>query len=152
MRLRGENIIITPDRFDPEVELAGFRRWPQCAGAGAIVSFTGLVRGEADGLTLSHYPGFTELQIEKMAQQAMQRWSLLGYKIIHRIGDMRPQDPIVFIAAASPHRRAAFEAVDFIMDYLKSQAAFWKQETRGGETRWIEPRCEDMRDLKRWSK
>jgi len=140
---------ITDSAFDPEAELAAFRQ--ESEGAGAVVSFTGIVRGEADVLTLSHYPGFTESEVARIGEQAAQRWPLLGYKIIHRIGAMTPGEVIVFVAAASAHRRAAFEAADFMMDYLKSDAPFWKQEETDGKAQWIEPRGADVNDLKRWS-
>lgn len=151
MGFETDHITITDCTFEPEVELALFRRSSQAAGAGGVVSFTGLVRGDADVLTLSHYAGFTEAQIARIGKQAAKRWPLLAYRVIHRIGAMTPGEPIVFVAAASPHRRAAFEAVDFMMDYLKSEAPFWKQEERAGETHWIEPRREDADDLKRWN-
>ena len=120
MSVSADHITITDIIFDPEAELARFRVLNN--GAGAVVSFTGSVRGEADVLTLSHYPGFTEAEVARIGDQAMQRWPLLNYKIIHRVGAMTPGEVIVFVAAASLHRRAAFEAVDYIMDYLKSDA------------------------------
>lgn len=120
--------------------------------AGAIASFTGIVRKQGDitALTLSHFPGFTEVEVTKIANTAMGRWPLTACHIVHRVGEMVPGDTIVFVATASKHRRDAFEAVDFIMDYLKSKAPFWKQESRGHETSWIEPRDADISDRKRW--
>lgn len=122
--------------------------------AGAIATFSGIVRGEGDiqSLTLSHFEGFTETEVGNIAATAMKRWPLNACRINHRVGTMVPGDTIVFVATASKHRRAAFEAVDFIMDYLKSEAPFWKQETRDETTRWIEPRQDDMTDRQRWER
>jgi len=144
-------IRIAETSFDPEAELKAFRQ--KVLGAGALASFTGLVRNdnETESLTLTHYPGFTEKHIDAFAQEAATRWSLDGYHIIHRVGRMLPSEPIVFVATASAHRRDAFEACDFLMDKLKSEAPFWKQETQAGQTKWIEPRAQDVADLKRWS-
>lgn len=144
-------IRISDQPFDPERELAAFRRAQ--SQSGAIASFTGLVRndGQTEVLTLSHYPRFTETHIEAFLREAKARWALHGATIIHRVGRMEPGEPIVFVATASPHRRAAFEACDFLMDHLKSEAPFWKSETRAGRSEWIEPRHEDAADLGRWS-
>jgi len=144
------SVIITDKPFDPEAAHAEFRN--SIGDAGAIVAFTGLVRGKdnVSSLTLSHYPDFTESEITRIGKKASLQWQLAGWHVTHRIGEMKPGEPIVFVAAASPHRREAFEAADFIMDYLKSEAPFWKQETRAGETDWIEPREQDLTDIKRW--
>jgi len=141
---------ICEDSFDPEVEHKAFR--DEVGGAGAIVAFTGLVRGEGEDLTLtlSHYPDFTESQILEIAKTAETRWPLTGWRILHRVGAMKAEEPIVFVATASRHRRDAFEAADFLMDYLKSEAAFWKSESVDGKERWIEPRTQDITDKKRW--
>ena len=137
--------------IQPEGELAAFRN--ALPNAGAIASFIGVVRddGETETLTLSHYPGFTEKQIAGFVEQAKIRWALLGALIVHRVGEMSVGQPIVLVAAASAHRRDAFEACDYLMDRLKCDAPFWKQETVGGETRWIEPRAQDRNDRDRWS-
>ena len=137
--------------FDPEAEHKAFR--DKVGGAGAIVAFTGLVRGDGPDLTLtlSHYPDFTESQILDIAKQAEARWALMGWHILHRVGAMKAEEPIVFVATASRHRRDAFEAADFLMDYLKSEAAFWKSETVDGKDSWIEPRAQDITDKKRWT-
>lgn len=143
---------VSEEMFDPELAHKSFRE--AVKGAGAIVAFTGLVRGEGQDeliLTLSHYPDFTETEINKIAQTAEERWPLTGWHIIHRVGRMTADEPIVFVATASVHRRAAFEAADFIMDYLKSEAPFWKSETIDGKQNWIEPRGQDITDKKRWS-
>ena len=142
---------ICDESFDPEAEHKAFRE--TIGGAGAIVAFTGLVRGEGENLTLtlSHYPDFTESQILGIAKQAESRWPLAGWRILHRVGAMKAEEPIVFVATASRHRRDAFEAADFLMDFLKSEAAFWKSESVDGKTRWIEPRAQDIDDKKRWT-
>ena len=149
-------IRISDIAIDPEAELAVFRAG--LPNAGAIASFTGIVRDDGptdkdktQSLTLSHYPGFTEKQIESFVAQAEERWALEGSFILHRVGRMTVGEPIVVVATASSHRRDAFEACDFLMDRLKCDAPFWKQETVGGETRWIEPREQDRSDLNRWS-
>ena len=152
-----DNIIITTDSFSPEGEIARFRA--SLENSGAIVSFTGIVRDltPTDDLTdtvtalhLQHYPGFTEQQISTFAQTALDRFDIQNLLVIHRVGTMAPSDPIVLVAVAAVHRRAAFEAADYLMDYLKSSAPFWKKETRGTQSVWIEPRIEDYKDKARW--
>ena len=125
------------------------------AGAGAIVTFSGLVRphsaeGEVTTLHLQAYSPMTENGIRHAVDAATKRWALGAVHVIHRIGDMMPGDPIVFVATAAPHRRAAFEAADFLMDYLKTDAVFWKKEVTASGSNWIEPRAEDYRDRSRW--
>ncbi len=143
-------IEISDQPFDPETRLADFRR--QLTHSGGLVSFTGIVRGEdgVDALELSHFEGFTQAQIEAITRKAQMRWPLEGILIIHRVGKMITNEPIVLVAAASKHRREAFEAADFLMDYLKSEAPFWKQEYSGENQTWIEPRERDDHDKKRW--
>jgi len=120
--------------------------------AGGIVSFVGKVRPDRDveELELRHYAPLTLKGMEELADATLARWSLEGVLLHHRTGGMRPGDSIVLVAAAARHRRAAFEAADFAMDHLKSDAWFWKREKRGGEWRWIDPRAEDHADLRRW--
>ena len=144
-------IRISDIAIEPEQELKFFR--DAIANAGAIASFIGVVRddGETEALTLSHYPGFTEKQIEGFVAQAEARWDLKASLILHRIGRMIAGEPIVLVAVASAHRREAFEACDFLMDKLKCEAPFWKQETVNGQEKWIEPRSKDQQDLARWS-
>lgn len=144
-------IRISETSIEPEAELSAFRR--SLPNAGAIASFIGVVRddGETEVLTLSHYPGFTEAQIEGFVKEAEARWALQGTFILHRVGDMHVGDPIVVVAAGSAHRRDAFEACDFLMDRLKCDAPFWKKETVNGKSQWIEPRNQDRSDLDRWS-
>jgi len=143
-------VLISDQGFDPEDAHKRFRQ--EMSGAGAIVAFTGLVRADEDvsQLSLSHYPGFTEKEVERIAGEAVTRWQLDGVSVIHRVGNMQPDEPIVFVATASAHRRQAFEAADFIMDYLKSDAPFWKKEYMNGTGEWIEPRSEDYKDKERW--
>ena len=121
--------------------------------AGGIVSFTGKVRGD-DGVTaleLSHYEKLTLPGMRDLAFEAQSRFAVEGLLAWHRVGTMHPGDAIVLVAAAAPHRRAAFEAADYLMDHLKSAAWFWKRELRDREWRWIEPRAEDHEDRARWS-
>ena len=119
--------------------------------SGGIASFIGQVREEAEALELTHYPPLTLPGMTEIADTALDRWQLGGLLVWHRVGRLGPGEPIVLVAAAARHRRAAFEAVDFTMDHLKSAAWFWKRELRGGEWTWIEPRPEDRADLGRWT-
>ena len=124
---------------------------------GAIASFTGLVRDLNEGdevslLTLEHYPGMTENQLEQIASEADSRWPLQAISIIHRVGTLAPGDQIVLVITASPHRGAAYEANEFIMDYLKTRATFWKKETLENRSRWVESRGSDDAALMRWKK
>lgn len=122
---------------------------------GAVVSFIGLVRDfnerpDVTALTLEHYPGMTEQALADITEQAMQRWSLQGVSLIHRVGCLSPGDPIVLVLVASAHRRDAFDACAFIMDFLKTRAPFWKKEhTRSGHY-WVAEREADQRDANRW--
>ena len=146
-------ITLTSDPFDPAERLSAFTE--RVAGAGAVVSFTGLVRpdacaGRVKTLHLQAYLPMTQTGIQSAYDQALSRWPLIAAEIVHRTGDMVPGDAIVFVATASTHRRAAFEAADFLMDYLKTDAVFWKKETREDEEVWIEPRAADYTDRARW--
>ena len=120
--------------------------------AGGIVSFVGKVRPDSnvEALELRHYAPLTLKGMEDLADATLARWPLEGVLLHHRTGSMHPGDPIVLVAAAARHRRDAFEAADFAMDHLKSDAWFWKREKRAGEWHWIDPRAEDHADLKRW--
>jgi molybdopterin synthase catalytic subunit len=120
--------------------------------SGGIASFVGKVRPDEDveALELSHYAPLTLSGMESLASETLARWPLDGVLIHHRTGMMRPGEPIVLVAAAARHRRDAFEAADFAMDHLKSDAWFWKREKRAGAWRWIEPREQDHADLARW--
>ena len=123
---------------------------------GAIVTFTGTVRGETKAsaitsMTLEHYPGMTEVELARVEAQAHERWPLQGSTIIHRTGDLAPGDNIVLVVTASKHRHAAFESAEFLMDYLKSKAPFWKKETgTDGSGAWVDARDSDDDALKRW--
>ena len=120
---------------------------------GAIVSFTGLMRAEngaAATLHLDAYPGFTEAEIALTEAEARARFSLQDSLIVHRHGSVAPGEAIVFVATAAAHRRAAFEAADHLMDYLKSRAPFWKRSSGPDGTRWIEPTAQDFTDAARW--
>jgi len=137
--------------FDPSAEAAAM----EAAGAGAVVTFTGLVRDESagaavTGLHLEHYPGVTEREIARIAEAARARFDVLDMRIVHGYGYLAPGVAIVFVGVAAAHRRAAFEAADYLMDYLKTEAPFWKRETGPGGARWIEPRAEDHADRARW--
>lgn len=145
-------ISLTDQGFDPGPLLSGFCRGR--AETGAVASFTGLARaegGETKILELEAYPGFTEAQIGAIAETARTRFDLQDLMIIHRIGQIAPGEPIVFVATAAAHRRAAFEACDYLMDYLKSRAPFWKKEHGPDGARWIEPRAQDHEDIARWA-
>ena len=128
--------------FDPGLELEQLRR-DNPGQSGAIVSFTGLVRdlnaGEhIEQMMLEHYPGMTEKALTAIEQEAQSRWSLAGTLIIHRVGPLQPNDRIVFVAAASAHRKEAFRACEFMIDTLKTRAPFWKKETTPAGDRWVE--------------
>ena len=125
---------------------------------GAIVTFTGTVRGEAKGqaiatMTLEHYPGMTQDELARVEAEALARWPLAGTLIIHRYGALRPGDNIVLVVTASRHRQAAFEAAEFLMDYLKSRAPFWKKEAdASGAGSWVDARDADVDAMQRWAK
>ena len=147
------SVRLQAEAFDPGALLGEFSAGH--AKVGGIVSFTGLVRadqGEGTVLELEAYPGFTEAEIGKTAERAKARFGLDDFAILHRVGRIAPGQPVVFVATAARHRRAAFEACDFLMDYLKSKAPFWKKEHGPDGARWIEPRPEDHADLARWEK
>ena len=124
-------------------------------GVGAVVSFVGYVRDfndgrEVAGMFLEHYPGMTEKALGKIVEEARQRWPLLKIEVLHRVGALQPGEPIVFVGVASAHRQAAFEACDFVMDYLKTRAPFWKKENTAEGPRWVEGRESDHRAADRW--
>ncbi len=124
----------------------------ELADAGAVASFTGLVRGD-DGVTelaLEHYPGATERALEALCAEARTRWGLAAATIVHRVGAMVPGDRVVFVATTARHRGAALEACAFLIDRLKTGAPFWKRERRGGDARWVEARASDDQAAARW--
>lgn len=146
-------IAVQADPFDAAALLADFSA--RAAGAGAIASFTGMVRDENDGaavssLALEHHPGLTEKVIADIGRDAVARFALTDIMIVHRYGAMAPGEAIVFAAAAAPHRRAAFDAVDYVMDRLKTEAPFWKREQRSDGAYWLEARMSDHDDRRRW--
>ncbi|PSV28135.1 molybdopterin synthase catalytic subunit MoaE [Photobacterium sp. GB-210] len=123
--------------------------------AGAVVTFIGKVRdfnqGDAvTGLSLEHYPGMTEKSLQEIVDQAHQRWPLLKTRVIHRVGDLALGDQIVFVGVTSAHRGAAFEACEFIMDFLKTRAPFWKKEQTPEQSRWVDARETDTSAAERW--
>lgn len=146
--------------FDLAAEYAALRT--ASVNPGAIVVFTGLVREVSDAagsrmqnpenqsLTLEHYPGMTENALQKIAEQAAARWPLQAVSIIHRIGTLTPGDQIVLVGASSAHRNAAFEAADFMMDYLKTSAPFWKKQLAGESSHWVQSRDSDYQAAARW--
>lgn len=124
--------------------------------AGAVVSFIGLVRersdtGNVSSLYLEHYPGMTEASIERIVVNAQQRWSLLDVVVIHRVGELQPEDQIVLVIVASAHRADAFAACEFVMDLLKTEAVFWKKETGDEESVWIKSTPDDVNRSREWS-
>jgi molybdopterin synthase catalytic subunit len=143
------------DNFDPAAEAAALSRGR--TDVGALVTFTGICRGSEAGepiaaLTLEHYPGMAEAEIARHVEQAQARWPLLGITVIHRYGRIEPGENIVLVVTASSHREAAFAAAEFLMDYLKTRAPFWKQvESAAGKT-WIEAKAADNAAVGRWSK
>ncbi len=151
------DIRLAETALDPAGELAAFMA--QHRTAGGIVSFTGQVRGgqarieeRVEALELTHYAPLTLPGMAALGAQAAARWPLEGLLIVHRIGELAPGAPIVLVAAASRHRRAAFEAADYAMDHLKSAAWLWKREKANGVWRWVEPRTDDRADLARWAR
>ena len=146
-------IRVQAEDFDLGVEIARFQR----EDAGAIVSFTGVVRGESHGeklisMTLEHFPGMTERELERIAVEARSRWSLTGVSVVHRVGELKPGERIVLVVTAAAHRQAAFEAAEFLMDYLKTKAPFWKREKRASGEYWVEARTSDDDAARRWSR
>jgi len=141
-------VVVGRDPIDLAAEMALAER----DRVGAVATFTGLVRAD-DGvgtLELEHYPGATERALERLAGEAIARWSLDAATVIHRVGPMAPGERIVFVAAAAAHRAAALEACAFLIDRLKTDAPFWKRDTRAGEGRWVEAKSGDDVAAARW--
>ena len=135
--------------FDTGAEIAALSAGRD--DVGAVVSFTGLVRGgDVSEMVLEHYPGMTEKALEEIEAEARARWPLEGVTIIHRVGPLAPGARIVFVATASRHRAAAFEAAEFLMDYLKTKAPFWKKETTPDGAQWVDARETDDMAAARW--
>ena len=146
-------IVVRSEAFDLGAEVDAMRRGR--TDIGAIASFVGLARDMNEGsgvaaMTLEHYPGMTEKALGRLVGEAKSRWALLDVTVIHRIGRLLPGDPIVLVAVASSHRGEAFAACEFIMDYLKTRAPFWKKEETPAGERWVEARASDDAAAARW--
>jgi molybdopterin synthase catalytic subunit len=146
------SICVQREDFDVGVELAAMRG---NRAIGALACFVGLVRDVNDGarvqeLTLEHYPGMTEKALDGIVAQAKARWDIMDVRVIHRVGTLQPTDQIVFVAVAGAHRGEAFAACEFIMDYLKTRAPFWKKEQTPSGERWVEARASDDASAQRW--
>ena len=146
-------IQVQHEDFDPQVEI--LRLSAGRHDIGAIVTFTGLCRDEAGtlkALELEHYPGMAEDELNRVAREALVRWPLEGLTVIHRFGLIKPGENIVLVVTASPHRRIAFDAADFLMDFLKTRAPFWKKEHRvdGSQGEWVQAKSEDDHAAERW--
>jgi molybdopterin synthase catalytic subunit len=140
---------IQREDFDAGAEIARLAHGRR--DVGAVASFTGICRDDGIlAMTLEHYPGMAEAEIERHVAQAQARWPLLGVTVIHRHGRMVPGDNIVLVATAASHREAAFAAAEFLMDYLKTRAPFWKKEERAGGAAWVEARDADSAAAARW--
>lgn len=141
---------IQREDFDPGAEIAALNT--MAGDVGAIASFMGLVRGDErmEAMTLDHYPGFAEREISAHVAEARSRWPLLGVRVVHRVGRLTPGERIVFVGVASSHRQAAFAAAEFLMDYLKTRAPFWKLEERESGATWVEARESDDESVRRW--
>jgi molybdopterin synthase catalytic subunit len=148
-------IRVQPEAFDLGAEVDAMRQGR--SDIGAVASFVGLARDMNDGsgvaaMTLEHYPGMTEKALARLVDDACARWALLDVTVIHRVGRLLPGDPIVLVAVAASHRGEAFAACEFIMDYLKTQAPFWKKEETPEGDRWVEARASDGTAAARWAK
>jgi molybdopterin synthase catalytic subunit len=146
-------VTIQTHDFDLGAEVAALRQGD--GSVGAVVSFVGTVRDRSDGqgvtaMELEHYPGMTEQAIEAMVATARQRFDIRGVRVIHRVGLLRALDQIVLVAVTSPHRGQAFQACEYLMDYLKTQAPFWKKEHTSEGARWVDARVSDDEALARW--
>ena len=144
---------IQSEDFDLGREIAAMRKGNRAIGA--VASFVGVVRDVNEGdtvsrMTLEHYPGMTEKSIEAIVTQAYSRWNVIDALVVHRIGTLAPTDQIVLVIVASSHRGDAFAACEFIMDYLKTQAPFWKKEQTGEGERWVDARTSDDIAAERW--
>jgi molybdopterin synthase catalytic subunit len=146
---------VQSEPFDPAAEVEALRAGnPQI---GAVVTFLGLMRDLNDGdrveaMTLEHYPGMTEKALEAIVAEAAARWTLEGVRVVHRVGELRPEEPIVLVAVASRHRGEAFRACEFVIDYLKTRAPFWKKERVAGGERWVAARHGDAEAERRWER
>ena len=151
--MTGPRVTVQREDFDLGAEVAALRAHD--AGIGAVASFIGTVRDRNDGLGVSameleHYPGMTETAIEAMIDEAQRRFDIRGARVIHRIGLLQPLDQIMMVAVTSAHRSQAFLACEFLMDYLKTQAPFWKKEQTPEGARWVDARSGDDAAVARW--
>ena len=147
------SIRIQTEDFDLGVEVAALRAGD--AAVGAVVAFVGCVRDRNDGsdvsaMELEHYPGMTEAAIDASVDEARARFDIRGVRVIHRVGALQPQDQIVLVAVTSAHRGESFQACEFLMDYLKTQAPFWKKEVTPAGARWVDARVSDDVAMARW--
>lgn len=145
---------VQTEDFDVGVEIAGLRVGNPKVGA--VASFVGIVRDLNDGdevatLTLEHYPGMTEKSLEDIVSQAKQRWDIYDALVVHRVGTLKPLDQIVLVVVTSSHRGESFKACEFLMDYLKTRAPFWKKEVTPQGSRWVDARASDDTAADRWS-
>jgi molybdopterin synthase catalytic subunit len=148
-----ERVSIQTEDFDLSTEVARLRVQDQRVGA--VCSFVGTVRDRNDGLSvntleLEHYPGMTEKSIEAMVDEALKRFDIYAARVVHRVGLLQPLDQIVLVAVTSAHRGESFQACEFLMDYLKTQAPFWKKEQTPGGARWVDARVSDDAALAKW--
>ena len=145
-------VLVQKEPFDLGAEANAFA--VADTGMGAIVTFTGVVRdlaqGDLDVMEIEHYPGMTEKALTRIASEVQERWSLGDVLVIHRYGRLAPGDRIMMVATAAPHRKDAFEAAEYLMDYLKSRAPFWKKEITGQGADWVAAKDADEDALKRW--
>ena len=149
------SVRVQQEDFDLSAEVAALRVGQP--GVGAVAAFVGLVRDMNEGsgvseMALEHYPGMTEKALEAIVAEARARWDILGARIIHRVGTLQPCDQIVLVAVSSAHRGEAFAACEFIMDYLKTRAPFWKREVTPAGARWVDARETDDSAAARWEK
>ena len=146
------HVSVQSEFFDFSAEIKNFSE--TLGNIGALVTFTGIVRGQKsntlDYMFIEHYPGMTETQIKLIVEDAFKRWKICDVLVIHRYGKLEPGEPIMLVATAAEHRREAFEAAEYLMDYLKSRAPFWKKEVLNGEESWVEATSEDEASLNRW--
>ena len=146
------HVSVQSEFFDFSAEIKNFSE--TLGNIGALVTFTGIVRGQKsntlDYMFIEHYPGMTETQIKLIVEDAFKRWKICDVLVIHRYGKLEPGEPIMMVATAAEHRREAFEAAEYLMDYLKSRAPFWKKEVLNGEESWVDATSEDEASLNRW--
>lgn len=146
------HVSVQSEFFNFSAEIENFSE--TLGNIGALVTFTGIVRGQKsntlDYMFIEHYPGMTETQIKLIVEDAFKRWKICDVLVIHRYGKLEPGEPIMMVATAAEHRKEAFEAAEYLMDYLKSRAPFWKKEVLNGEESWVEATSEDEASLNRW--